>query len=169
MQIDLPRWFSSKLVHIVPHFYFICSCWFNKILIGTLVKVILFFNSLGKKLDGQITFTGWSRVKVRSLNGCEFGRQIRHACATPGVIFVGLDILLLLLKNKKIKNWLYALFCLWNEMKIQFTSMRTIHYRGQFRNFSVFQFSLWIYVKVSLLGVDSLWGDCTFILADWSP
>ena len=22
-------------------------------------------------------------------------------------------------------------------------------------------------VKVSLLGVDSLWGDCTFILADW--
>ena len=24
-----------------------------------------------------------------------------------------------------------------------------------------------IYIKVSLLGVDSLWGDCTFIPADW--
>jgi hypothetical protein len=23
------------------------------------------------------------------------------------------------------------------------------------------------HTKVSLLGVDSLWGDCTFILADW--
>ena len=23
------------------------------------------------------------------------------------------------------------------------------------------------FLKVSLLGVDSLWGDCTFILADW--
>ena len=26
---------------------------------------------------------------------------------------------------------------------------------------------LCIYFKVSLLGVDSLWGECTFILADW--
>ena len=24
-----------------------------------------------------------------------------------------------------------------------------------------------MYIKVSLLGVDSLWGDCTFIPADW--
>jgi ribulose 1,5-bisphosphate synthetase/thiazole synthase len=25
----------------------------------------------------------------------------------------------------------------------------------------------WVRDKVSLLGVDSLWGDCTFIPADW--
>ena len=33
----------------------------------------------------------------------------------------------------------------------------------------LFQFSPWSWArsKVSLLGVDSLWGDCTFIPADW--
>ena len=30
-----------------------------------------------------------------------------------------------------------------------------------------FLFSISLPTKVSLLGVDSLWGDCTFIPADW--
>ena len=29
------------------------------------------------------------------------------------------------------------------------------------------QHEVWQETKVSLLGVDSLWGDCTFIPADW--
>ena len=48
-------------------------------------------------------------------------------------------------------------------------SLVSYHRQALLQTFLWIRYTLYIYVlvKVSLLGVDSLWGDCTFIPADW--